>query len=131
MAERAKDQRGSPREYRHVNRQQTRFSIEKTSDSGRSCELRKNNGLMFMEASALESTNVEKAYQSLIHNIFDGLSRKLTTKDDKKVEIMKGQVIQISAPLNCETKNKRLNTPHLHHKPLARFMYKYIQFIVV
>lgn len=67
------------------------------------------NGLMFMETSALESINVEKAFESLIYNIFDKLSGKLATMDDKKAEIMKGQAIQISAPLDSNSKNNHSN----------------------
>ncbi|KAI8645350.1 P-loop containing nucleoside triphosphate hydrolase protein [Parasitella parasitica] len=70
----------------------------------------KINGIMFMETSALESTNVQKAFESLIHTIFDKLSGKLATMDDKKAKIMRGQAIQISAPLNSETKNKHNNS---------------------
>lgn len=58
----------------------------------------KTNGLMFMETSAFNSTNVETAFETLIHNIFDKLSGKLATMDDKKAEIMRGQAIQLSAP---------------------------------
>lgn len=68
------------------------------------------NGLMFMETSALESINVEKAFETLIHNIFDKLSGKLATMDDKKAEIMKGQAIQISAPLESNSKNSHSNS---------------------
>lgn len=70
----------------------------------------KDNGLMFMETSALESTNVEKAFESLINNIFDKLSGKLATMDDKKAEIMKGQAIQISAPLDNSSNNSYSNS---------------------
>jgi GTPase SAR1 family protein len=65
-----------------------------------------DNSLMFMETSALESINVEQAFESLIHNIFDKLSNKLTTMDDKRAEIMKGQAIQLTAP----TENNRKST---------------------
>jgi GTPase SAR1 family protein len=58
----------------------------------------KQNGLMFMETSALESVNVEKAFDSLINNIFDKLSGKLATMDDKRAEIIRGQAIQLSPP---------------------------------
>ncbi|CAO3651430.1 unnamed protein product [Mucor hiemalis] len=64
------------------------------------------NGLMFMETSALDSTNVKKAFESLIHNIFDKLSSKLTTLDDKKAEIMRGQAIQLSAPIESSENSK-------------------------
>lgn len=70
----------------------------------------KNNGLMFMETSALESINVEKAFESLINNIFDKLSGKLATMDDKKAEIMKGQAILISAPLDSSSNNNHNNS---------------------
>jgi GTPase SAR1 family protein len=70
----------------------------------------KNNGLMFIETSALESINVEKAFESLINNIFDKLSGKLATMDDKKAEIMKGQAILISAPLDSSSNNNHNNS---------------------
>lgn len=57
-----------------------------------------SNGLMFMETSALESINVEKAFESLIVNIFDKISSKLTTMDDKRAEIMRGQAIELGSP---------------------------------
>lgn len=62
----------------------------------------KENGLMFMETSALESINVETAFETLIHNIFDKLSNKLTTMDDKRAEIMRGQAIQLGLPTDNE-----------------------------
>lgn len=64
------------------------------------------NGLMFMETSALDSTNVKNAFESLIHNIFDKLSSKLATLDDKKAEIMRGQAIQLSAPVESSENSK-------------------------
>lgn len=64
----------------------------------------KENGLMFMETSALESTNVEKAFETLILNIFDKLSTQLTTMDDKRAEIMRGQAIQLASPVNSDTR---------------------------
>jgi GTPase SAR1 family protein len=63
------------------------------------------NNLMFMETSALESINVEQAFETLIHNIFDKLSSKLTTMDDKRAEIMKGQAIQLTAPIENNKKS--------------------------
>jgi GTPase SAR1 family protein len=64
-----------------------------------------NNHLMFMETSALNSTNVEKAFELLIHTIFDKLSSKLTTMDDKKAEIMRGKSIDLSPPTKDSQKS--------------------------
>lgn len=66
----------------------------------------KTNGLMFMETSALDNVNVEKAFETLIFNIFDKLSGKLTTMDDKRAEIMRGQAIQLSTPADNDGSNK-------------------------
>ncbi|KAI8070193.1 GTPase Ypt3 [Thamnidium elegans] len=63
-----------------------------------------SNGLMFMETSALESINVEKAFESLIFNIFDKISSKLTTMDDKRAEIMRGQAIELGSPTSNEAR---------------------------
>ncbi|GAA5812994.1 hypothetical protein MFLAVUS_006460 [Mucor flavus] len=63
-----------------------------------------SNGLMFMETSALESINVEKAFESLIVNIFDKISSKLTTMDDKRAEIMRGQAIELGSPTSNEAR---------------------------
>lgn len=69
-------------------------------------EYSKKNNLMFMETSALQSINVEKAFDSLIRNIYDKLSSKLTTLDDKKAEIMRGQAIQLTAPTGSNNNSK-------------------------
>lgn len=66
----------------------------------------KKNGLMFMETSALDNVNVETAFETLIYNIFDKLSGKLTTMDDKRAEIMRGQAIQLSTPADNNGGNK-------------------------
>ncbi|GAA5804749.1 GTP-binding protein ypt3 [Helicostylum pulchrum] len=63
-----------------------------------------SNGLMFMETSALESINVEKAFESLIVNIFDKISTKLATMDDKRAEIMRGQAIELGSPTSNEAR---------------------------
>lgn len=66
----------------------------------------KENGLMFMETSALESVNVEQAFDSLINNIFDKLSGKLATMDDKRAEIMRGAAIQLTPPATMDNNQK-------------------------
>ncbi|CEG62778.1 Putative Rab family, other [Rhizopus microsporus] len=69
-------------------------------------EYAKVNDLAFMETSALQSINVENAFDSLIHTIFDKLSSKLTTMDDKKTEFLRGQTVQLN---NTTHHNKRNN----------------------
>lgn len=69
-------------------------------------EYAKVNDLVFMETSALESINVENAFDSLIHTIFDKLSSKLTTMDDKKTKFLRGQTVQLN---NTTHHNKRNN----------------------
>jgi small GTP-binding protein len=68
------------------------------------------NNLMFMETSALNSINVEKAFDSLIQNIYDKLSTKLTTLDDKKAEMIRGQAIQLTTPTDSTTTTKPSNS---------------------
>ncbi|KAI8141520.1 rab11 protein [Fennellomyces sp. T-0311] len=53
------------------------------------------NGLMFMETSALDRTNVDKAFESLVHTIFDKLSNRLTTLGDKQAMMMRGEAIKL------------------------------------
>ncbi|KAI8985099.1 ras-domain-containing protein [Pilobolus umbonatus] len=64
------------------------------------------NNLMFMETSALDNINVELAFNTLIFHIYDKISSKLTTIDDKKVELRKGQSIQLTAPVNTDTSSQ-------------------------
>ncbi|KAI7900334.1 GTPase Ypt3 [Cokeromyces recurvatus] len=65
----------------------------------------KEHGLLFMETSALESTNVELAFDSVVNNVFDKLSGKIATMDDKRAEIMRGQAIDLNPPLNTDSKH--------------------------
>lgn len=58
--------------------------------------------LMFIETSALNSTNVEKAFDIIIHTIFDKLSSKLATIDDKKAELLRGKPIDLSSPMDSQ-----------------------------
>ncbi|KAI9245122.1 rab11 protein [Phascolomyces articulosus] len=53
------------------------------------------NGLMFMETSALDKTNVDQAFETLVHQIFDKLSKRLTTLGDKQAKMMRGEAIQL------------------------------------
>lgn len=57
-----------------------------------------SNNLMYMETSALDNTNVELAFNTLVMNIYDQISSKLTTLDDKKVKLMRGQSVQLTPP---------------------------------
>ncbi|KAJ8658432.1 hypothetical protein O0I10_005785 [Lichtheimia ornata] len=55
----------------------------------------KDHGLMFMETSALDRSNVNDAFDTLIHQIFDKLSSRLTTLSDKQAMLMRGETIKL------------------------------------
>ncbi|KAG0165081.1 Ras- protein Rab-11A [Apophysomyces sp. BC1034] len=54
-----------------------------------------SNKLMFMETSALDSNNVDEAFQTLIHTIFDKQSKQSITVDDKQAKQLRGEVITV------------------------------------
>lgn len=49
-------------------------------------------GLFFMETSALESTNVYKAFEILILEIYNNISRKALNSDSYKTELSVNRV---------------------------------------
>ncbi|KAG2221540.1 hypothetical protein INT45_004534 [Circinella minor] len=53
------------------------------------------NGLMFMETSALDRTNVDQAFETLVHQIFNKLSGRLTTLGDKQAKMLRGEAIKL------------------------------------
>lgn len=69
-----------------------------------------SNGLMFMETSALDSSNVDVAFQTLVRNIFDKLSQQMMTTGDKQAKLMRGEAISLShtdsSQLNEKDKNR-------------------------
>lgn len=54
-------------------------------DEGRS--LAEEEGLFFMETSALESTNVQTAFEIVIREIYSKVSRKVINSDAYKAEL--------------------------------------------
>ena len=55
-----------------------------TEDSQAFCE---REGLSFIETSALESTNVEKAFQLILTDIYHIVSKKVLDNDDSRPKV--------------------------------------------
>lgn len=68
-----------------------------TEDAGAYCE---KEGLSFIETSALESTNVEKAFHQILEEIYRIVSKKAIDADDKgsKLQAGKGTTIVFDQP---------------------------------
>lgn len=49
-------------------------------------------GLFFMETSALDSTNVEAAFEVVIREIYNNISRKVINSDSYKAELSGNRV---------------------------------------
>lgn len=49
-------------------------------------------GLFFMETSALDSTNVQKAFEIVIREIYNNISRKVLNSDSYKAELSVNRV---------------------------------------
>lgn len=58
---------------------------EVTIEEGKT--LAETEGLFFIETSALDSTNVNKAFEIVIHEIYDNVSRKVLNRDSYKADI--------------------------------------------
>lgn len=59
-------------------------------DEGKS--LAEAEGLFFMETSALDSTNVQKAFEIVIKEIYNNVSRKVLNSDSYKAELSVNRV---------------------------------------
>ncbi|CAN1779043.1 Ras-related protein RABA5b [Linum perenne] len=59
-------------------------------EEGRS--LAEQEGLFFMETSALDSTNVKKAFELVIREIYSNVSRKVLNSDAYKAELSLNRV---------------------------------------
>ncbi|KAH7573380.1 hypothetical protein JRO89_XS03G0134100 [Xanthoceras sorbifolium] len=59
-------------------------------DEGKS--LAEEEGLFFMETSALDSTNVKKAFEIVIREIYNNVSRKVLNSDTYKAELSLNRV---------------------------------------
>ncbi|KAJ0092961.1 hypothetical protein Patl1_26238 [Pistacia atlantica] len=54
--------------------------------------LAESEGLFFMETSALDSTNVKKAFEIVIREIYNNVSRKVLNSDTYKAELSLNRV---------------------------------------
>lgn len=54
--------------------------------------LAEQEGLFFMETSALDSTNVKKAFEIVIREIYSNVSRKVLNSDTYKAELSLNRV---------------------------------------
>lgn len=61
-----------------------------TVNEGKS--LAEEEGLFFMETSALDSTNVKKAFEIVIRDIYNNVSRKVLNSDTYKAELSVNRV---------------------------------------
>ena len=68
---------------------------ERAVSQDEAAKFAKDQGLMFMETSALDKSNVNDAFDTLIHQIFDKLSSRLTTLSDKQAMLMRGETIKL------------------------------------
>lgn len=63
---------------------------EVSVDEGKT--LAESEGLFFMETSALDSTNVKKAFEIVIKEIYKNVSRKILNSDSYKAELSLNRV---------------------------------------
>ena len=54
--------------------------------------LAEEEGLFFIETSALDATNVMKAFEIVIHEIYDKVSRKILSSDSYKADLSVNRV---------------------------------------
>ncbi|XP_031492487.1 ras-related protein RABA5d-like [Nymphaea colorata] len=69
-------------------------------------ELAENEGLFFMETSALDSTNVQAAFEIVIKEIYNNVSRKVLTSDTYKKELSMNRVSLVDGQKEESEKNK-------------------------
>ncbi|XP_042011399.1 ras-related protein RABA5b-like [Salvia splendens] len=63
---------------------------EVTTEEG--TELAEEEGMFFIETSALDSTNVSKAFEIVIRDIYEKVSRKILSSDSYKAELSVNRV---------------------------------------
>jgi GTPase SAR1 family protein len=74
---------------------------EVSRDEGKS--LAEEESLFFMETSALDSTNVEAAFEVVIREIYNNMSRKILNSDSYKAELTANRVSLV----NGDTSSKK------------------------
>lgn len=63
-------------------------------------------GLSFIETSALEATNVEKAFQQILTEIYHIVSKKVIESEDKGTKVSEGTTIVVDNPAEAGDKKK-------------------------
>lgn len=63
-------------------------------------------GLFFMETSALDSTNVKKAFEIVIREIYNNVSRKVLNSDTYKAELSVNRVSLVNNGADGSKKNQ-------------------------
>jgi len=58
--------------------------------------LAEEEGLFFMETSALDSTNVQTAFEIVIREIYNNISRKVLNSDSYKAELSVNRVTLVN-----------------------------------
>jgi Ras-related protein Rab-11A len=69
-----------------------------TEDAAAYCE---KEGLSFIETSALESTNVEKAFHQILTEIYKIVSKKVMESDDKGPKVSRAAHCKVAAVRNA------------------------------
>lgn len=92
---------GNKSDLRHLRSVQT-------EDSQAFCE---KEGLSFIETSALESTNVELAFQKILTEIYHIVSKKALAADDNNTQVGPGGGTRIEVtPSNAGDETKKKST---------------------
>lgn len=85
-----------------------KFDLENIRDvsveEGKS--LAEAEGLFFMETSALDSTNVKKAFEIVIKEIYNNVSRKVLNSDSYKAELSVNRVSLVNNGADASKKNQ-------------------------
>ncbi|XP_048333680.1 ras-related protein RABA5e [Ziziphus jujuba] len=68
--------------------------------------LAETEGLFFMETSALDSTNVKKAFEIVIKEIYNNVSRKVLNSDTYKAELSVNRVSLVNNGADASKKNQ-------------------------
>lgn len=68
--------------------------------------LAEEEGLFFMETSALDATNVKKAFEMVIKEIYNNVSRKVLNSDTYKAELSINRVSLVNNNDSKQNRNK-------------------------
>ncbi|KAF3327745.1 Ras-related protein RABA5c [Carex littledalei] len=97
---------------------------EVSVDEGKT--LAESEGLFFMETSALDSTNVKKAFEIVIKEIYKNVSRKILNSDSYKAELSLNRALISKVGLTIsKTGTKYLDCPANEHRRYSICSYNY------